>query len=157
VWQFSFQSPTKHPPQVLKDVILMSLCYLIFRIIFLEDSSQRLLIYPWSTGVLGPLWRSDLFHRGTIFRHWPLRGLVRGSCSLCMPVLPGCWVPPVPAWLALAFFSFHPALPDSIVLTRWSLPTPEVTCFRTYPSRGLLELLVPCSDVSELLTPRESL
>jgi hypothetical protein len=40
-------------------------------------------------------------------------------------------------------FSFRLAHLDSIVLTRWSLPTAEARCFRTYPSIGLLELLTP--------------
>jgi hypothetical protein len=37
VWQFSFQSPTKHPFQFFEDVALIILCQLIFRIVFFED------------------------------------------------------------------------------------------------------------------------
>jgi hypothetical protein len=82
-----------------------------------------------------------------------LEALVRVSTCLGVPPFPGCWVPPVPAWLALAFFSFHLAHPDSFVFARWSLPTPEARCFRPSPSAGMLELLAHCSGVSELLIP----
>jgi hypothetical protein len=46
-----------------------------------------------------------------------LEGPIRVSPSLDMPTFPGCWVPLVPAWLALA---------------RWSLPTPESFPFCRY-------------------------
>jgi hypothetical protein len=69
-----------------------------------------------------------------------------------MPPFLDFWVPPVPAWLTLAFFSFCPAHPDSFVFAGWSLTTPEAGCLRSSPSAGVLELLAPCSGVSELLT-----
>jgi hypothetical protein len=119
VWQFFFQSPTKHPTQFFEDVILIVLCHLIFRIVLLEDSypdiCQSLLVSSWSTRVSGPLRKSDAFHRGTSL------GPSQGFPCLGMPVFPSCWVPLVPGWPTLALFSFHLAHPDSFVLTRWRL------------------------------------
>jgi hypothetical protein len=34
---------------------------------------------------------------------------------------------PVPAWLALAFFSFRLSHPDNFVFARWNLCTPEAS------------------------------
>lgn len=81
-----------------------------------------------------------------------LEVLVKIFPCLCMPAFPCCWVSLVSAWLTLAF-SFHLAHPDSFVLARWSLPTPEAWCLRHSPSAGVLELLSPCSGMSELLAP----
>jgi hypothetical protein len=67
-----------------------------------------------------------------------------------MPTFLSCWVPLVPAWLAPFFFSSPLAHSDSFVLNRWSLSIPEARCLRP---TGMLELLAPCTGVSELPTP----
>jgi hypothetical protein len=68
--------------------------------------------------------------------------LVEVSPCLGLPAFPTCWVPLIPAWLALAFFTCL-AQPDTSAFGRWSLPTLETKYIRPTPSVGVLELLAP--------------
>jgi hypothetical protein len=152
MWQFSFWSPTEHPPQFFKNVILIILCQLIFRIVFSEysyvDVGKSFLICSWSAGVPGSFWRSDPLHRGTAL--WPLHS--QGFSLLRHAYIP--WLLSVPgSCLSCPFFVFQSIHLDSFVSARWNLPTPEARCLRS-PSAGVLELLASCNGVSELLTPK---
>jgi hypothetical protein len=146
----------KHASQFFKDVISIIFCQLIFRIGFLEDTypdiGQSLVVSPWSTRALGPLWRSYAFNKVTPSG----LGLVEVPVKVCpclgVPAFPSSWVPVVPAWPTHAFFSFPIVYPDSFVHARWSMPTSEARCLRPSPSAGVLELLASCIGVSELLT-----
>jgi hypothetical protein len=65
-------------------------------------------------------------------------------------------VPIVPALVAraLAFFSLHLAEPDKAFFARRNPPAPETRSPRSSLALGVLELLAPCSGMSELLIPK---
>jgi hypothetical protein len=110
-------------------VILISLCQLILRIVFLGDNYlyighnlHKSLVHlsPWASS---EAWLStEVLHSDFGLLEVPI-GV---SPSLDMPSFPSCWVSLVATYLALLSFCLMHL--DSPVTTRWSLLTPDAVC-----------------------------